>query len=102
MAVDDEIVVGYPVEKVIFQNKANGNIGPSLGMIKVFVSTNHRELGFCSCKRHVLKEKKRLFTSSSISISYFPGSVKVFFVAKLFDIHWAFLINISIFSLGKL
>uniref|UniRef100_A0A2K6MPT7 Multiple PDZ domain protein n=1 Tax=Rhinopithecus bieti TaxID=61621 RepID=A0A2K6MPT7_RHIBE len=30
LAVDDEIVVGYPVEKVIFQNKANGNIGPSL------------------------------------------------------------------------
>ncbi|XP_017722651.1 PREDICTED: multiple PDZ domain protein [Rhinopithecus bieti] len=26
LAVDDEIVVGYPVEKVIFQNKANGSV----------------------------------------------------------------------------
>ena len=34
MAVDDEVVVGYPVEKVLFQKKADDTINSSLGMAK--------------------------------------------------------------------
>ena len=32
--MDDEVVAGYPVEKVIFQKNAGGTVNPSLGMAK--------------------------------------------------------------------
>lgn len=42
MAVDDEVVVGYPVEKVIIQKKANGTVNSSLEMAKcVGVGVSH-------------------------------------------------------------
>lgn len=42
MAVDDEVVVGYPVEKVVIQKKVNGTVNSSLEMAKcVGVGVSH-------------------------------------------------------------
>lgn len=37
MAIDDEVVVGYPVEKVRFQKEANNTVNPSVGMASTCV-----------------------------------------------------------------
>lgn len=36
MAVDDEVVVGYPVEKVHFPKEGNNPVSPSVGMASVW------------------------------------------------------------------
>lgn len=37
LAVDDEVVVGYPVEKVFFQTGVNGTGNSSLWLVCVFM-----------------------------------------------------------------
>lgn len=62
LAVDDEVVVGYPVEKVLFQKKANNAVNPSVGMASVCLCLcvcDHRELGPCSYVRPMSLRKKR-------------------------------------------
>ena len=78
MAIDDEVVVGYPVEKVLFlktKTKTNGAVKPPVVTANVCLCVSvWLVLGSQSCVAVLDKyptEEKRLFGSSSIFIFYF-------------------------------
>lgn len=98
MAVDDEVVVGYPVEKVLFQKKADETINSSLNMAKRVWGggVSHRESELCSYFRQISARKKRFFGTYLISTFCFPIKMmlRYFLLPDKFRIQSAFLINI--------